>query len=244
MILIWVLVATFVVSAIGLIGVFTLSVSHHKLSRWLDVLVALAAGVMLGSALLHLLPEAAEGLAVEVVFQIVLVTILVFVGIEKVLKWHHCHDIDCEKHTTGYMNLIGDGIHNFLDGLLIAGAFLGGFELGVLATLAVIIHEIPQEISDFGVLVYSGMTRQKALFFNFLSALMAVLGGVIGLVLGSQMAGGIPILLAVAGGSFLYISVSDLMPELREVRTTNEVVRRLVVLLIGVWLTTLSVPHV
>ena len=161
-----------VVSAGSLIGVITLVMKEKTLHKILILLVSLSAGALIGGAFLHLLPEAQELYQDGNLFLFVLLSFIFFFILEKLLHWRHCHKGVCKVHTFGLMNLIGDSIHNFIDGLVIAASFLTSFHLGVVTTLAVALHEIPQEIGDFGVLVYGGLSKKKALFYNFLSALM------------------------------------------------------------------------
>nr|MCK4930304.1 ZIP family metal transporter [Nanoarchaeota archaeon] len=136
--------------------------------------------------------------------------------LEKFLFWRHCHKEHCEVHTFTYLNLIGDGLHNFIDGAIIAASFLVDFSLGISTTLAVIFHEIPQEIGDFCILIYGGWERKKALIFNFISALMAVIGALAVYFFSNQISDLIPILLSFAAGGFIYIAASDLIPELHK----------------------------
>lgn len=211
-----ILLANFFVSLGSLIGVFTLSLKPAKLNRALMFLIALSAGSLMGSAFLHLLPEAAEQLPPAHIYTTVLFSFIVFFLIERFLHWRHCHQGHCDVHTFGYMNLFGDGIHNFLDGLVIAAAFLIDFKLCLTTTLAVALHEIPQEISDFGVLLYSGFTRRQALLANFLVASMAVFGGLVGYYASFSLTRYLYYLLPFAAGGFLYISASDLMPEINK----------------------------
>jgi zinc and cadmium transporter len=178
-------------------------------------LIGLAAGTLIGGALLHLLPEALENSTADDVFLIAIVGFVTFFILEKIL-WRHCHERTCEIHTFAYLNLVGDGIHNFLDGLIIAGSFLFSVELGLITTLAVAVHEIPQEIGDFGVLVYGGIKRKKALFYNFITALAAVIGGIIGYFVLPYMGDMMNYILPFAAGGFLYIAASDLVPELHK----------------------------
>lgn len=208
--------ANLIVSLGSLIGLFTLSIKPAKLDRLLMFLVALSAGSLMGGAFLHLLPEASEILPPTHIYSTVLISFLFFFLIERLLHWRHCHQGRCDVHTFGYLNLFGDGVHNFLDGLVIAAAFLTDFSLGVTTTIAVSLHEIPQEIGDFGVLLYSGFSRRKALAANLLVALMAVLGGVVGYYFSFSLANYLPYLLPFAAGGFLYIAASDLMPEIRK----------------------------
>ena len=149
-------------------------------------------------------------------FLYVLIGFVLFFFIEKILHWRHCHKGKCSVHTFAYMNLFGDAIHNFIDGLIIAASFVTNTYLGVITTLAVALHEIPQEIGDFGILVYGGFSKTKALFFNFASGLIAVLGAVLTLSLGAKFTNFIPLLIPFTAGGFIYIASSDLIPELKK----------------------------
>jgi len=141
---------------------------------------------------------------------------VLFYLIEKIFHWRHCHQDHCDVHTFGYVNLIGDSIHNFIDGLIIAATFLVDVRLGITTSLAIALHEIPQEIGDFGVLLYAGFERMKALVLNFLVALTVVAGGIVGYFLSFRLEGLLVYLLPLAAGGFLYISTSDLIPEIRK----------------------------
>lgn len=211
----YILLSVLGISLVSFMGVFTIAWKKKEIHSVLSFLVALAAGTMIGTAFLHLLPEAAEELEPEKLFSAVLVSFLIFFGVERFLHWRHCHEDDCEIHTYGYMNLLGDGVHNFLDGVIIAAAYSAGFEIGVATTLAVILHEIPQEIGDFGVLLKAGYSKKKALLMNFVTALAAVFGGVVGYVLAAQSANFVLFLTPFAAGSFLYIAGTDLLPQLQ-----------------------------
>lgn len=225
-----IIIATLVISSGSLIGIMTLSFNQLFLKRTISALIALSAGTMLGAAFLHLLPDAISTLGAELPLQITLFAFISFFLIEKVLHWHHCHEHeDCNDHASvGYMNLLGDMLHNFLDGLLIAGAFLASTELGIAATLAIILHEIPQEIGDFGVLIHSGFSRSKALALNLLVSLTAVIGGLLGYFAGQEIKLFSSYLIPFAAGGFIYIAASDLVPEMKKTTTTR---RTLVVLL-------------
>ena len=197
-------------------GIFTLVVKEEKLERALLFLISFSAGALMGGAFLHLLPEAAQEIQPEILFPAVLTSFVFFFLVEKILCWRHCHKGKCKVHSFGWINLFGDSIHNFIDGLVIAGSFLTSLKLGLITSLAVALHEIPQEIGDFGVLLYSGFKKRKALIANFLVALTVVLGGLAGFFLSYQAQKMIPYLLPLAAGGFIYISASDLMPELRK----------------------------
>ena len=215
--IIYILISTILISLVSLLGVVTMALKREKIDKFIFLLVSLSTGTLLGGAFLHLLPEAMEMLDVSTVLNTTLISFAFFFVIEKILHWRHCHEGgDCDEHSFGYMNLIGDGIHNFLDGMIIAGAFLVDINLGIITSIALAFHEIPQEIGDFGVLLHAGFEKRKAIIANLLVALMAVIGGLIGYALGSNVDGLIPYLLPVAAGGFLYIATSDLMPELRK----------------------------
>jgi zinc and cadmium transporter len=170
----------------------------------------------MGGAFLHLLPESVELREGLDVFLFVLVGFALFFLIEKVLHWRHCHKGECQVHTFTYMNLIGDSIHNFIDGLIMATSFVISIPLGMTTTMAIALHEIPQEIGDFGVLIYGGFTKKKALILNFLTALTAVLGGLIGFFISNMVENVKLFILPFAAGGFLYIAASDLIPEIRK----------------------------
>jgi zinc and cadmium transporter len=215
------------VSLISLLGVVTLHVSTSRLRAWLLPLVALAAGAMLGDAFLHLLPEAVEALpgreGLRTLFATVLGGMFAFFLLEKI--WQHSHE-PCDEdhvHPIGRMNLLGDALHNFVDGVLIAGAYLGGgLDAGLTVTVAVMLHEIPQEMGDFAILCHAGYTPRKALIFNLLSALVAVLGAAFVVLLGDHVEGLADRLVPFTAGAFIYIAASDLIPEIRKEERTGK----------------------
>lgn len=216
MTIVYIILASLFISLGALAGVMTLAMNQEKLSHLLLFFVSLSAGSMMGGAFIHLLPEAAESLSADVSFGIVLLSFITFFLIEKIFHWRHCHQGHCHVHTFGYMNLVGDFIHNFIDGLILAGTFMIDIKLGIVTTLAVALHEIPQEIGDFGVLLYAGFSQRKALITNFLVALSTVAGSIVGYLLATQSHNFVPFLLPFAAGGFIYISASDLMPEIRK----------------------------
>jgi zinc and cadmium transporter len=232
--LIYIIIATFIISLGSLVGVFTLVLKEEKLSKILLFLVSLSAGALTGGAFIHLLPEASEKLEGSSLFGIVLLSFIIFFFIEKLLHWRHCHKGQCHVHTFGYMNLFGDMIHNFIDGLILAATFLTDIKLGLITTLAVALHEIPQEIGDFGVLLYAGFEKQKALVANFLVALTVVVGGIVGYFLSFQIESFVAYLLPFAAGGFIYIAASDLMPEIRKEESLKKSLLSFGVFLIGV----------
>jgi len=216
MVLVWILCATILVSVISLVGIFTFGIKSKLFDKILVSLVGFAAGGLIGGAFLHLLPEAVEQCDCEEAFFYALIGFTVFFLMERYFYWRHCHDGVCDVHTFTYLNLIGDGIHNFTDGLIIAASFVTDIRLGIVTTLAVIFHEIPQEIGDFGILVYGGITKKKALFLNFLCGVSAVLGALIGYVLTGVIEGFSIVLISFTAGGFIYIAASDLIPELHK----------------------------
>jgi zinc and cadmium transporter len=209
-----------VVSLISLIGIFTMALNPTHLRKIVLYMVSFAVGSLFGDALIHLIPESFEnsgnGLHTSL---LVIAGILLFFSLEKFLRWRHCHIPTSENHIhpVATLNWVGDAVHNLLDGVIIGASFLVNVEIGLATTLAVILHEIPQEIGDFGILVHNGLSVGKALFLNFLSALLAVAGVVISLTLGSQMAGYTALLVPITAGGFLYVAGSDLIPELHDI---------------------------
>lgn len=231
-----IILATIFISLGSLVGILTLSVNEAKLQRFLILAVALSAGALMGSAFLHLLPEALELAPSSPVLSLTLISFILFFVIERLLFWRHCHHGHCETHTFGYLNLLGDALHNLLDGLIIAAAFLTSPALGLSTTLAVALHEIPQEIGDFGVLLYSGFSKSKAITANILVSVTAVLGGLVGFLLHGS---GINLelwLLPLAAGGFIYIASADLLPEIRKETNRKKSLTAFGLFLIGILL--------
>ncbi len=216
MVLIWILISTFVVTLISLIGIFTLSLKQKLLDKILFCLIGFSAGALIGSAFLHILPEVLEKTKAEVTFSWLILGIVLFFSLERYFYWRHCHEGVCDVHAFTYLNLIGDGLHNFIDGMVIATSFVISLKLGIVTTLAVIFHEIPQELGDFGVLLYGGFTRRKALFYNFISALTAMVGAIAGYFISDIASGFSNFVLPLTAGGFIYIATSDLIPEIHK----------------------------
>ncbi|MFA6306802.1 MAG: ZIP family metal transporter [Patescibacteria group bacterium] len=230
------LVSVTLVSLISLIGVLTLAISGEKLNRLIMLLVSLSAGTLLGDSFLHLIPEMAEknqtGLAV---WLWLLTGILTFFILEKIIHWRHCH-VETNlnhPHPVGLMNLVGDGLHNFIDGMIIAGSFLVSVKLGLATTLAVIAHEIPQEIGDFGILLHAGYSRAKALFLNFASAITAIFGVLLTLAIGVQASNFTSFIIPFTAGGFIYIATADLIPELKKDTAPGKSLSQLLLIIIG-----------
>lgn len=236
-----IIAATAVISSGSLIGILTISLRPALLSRLILPLVSLSAGTMLGAAFLHLLPESLEVLGDHAPFEIALYSFIAFFALERFLHWRHCHDKEhLTKHTLGIMNLLGDSIHNFLDGLLIAAAFASGETLGIVAALSIALHEIPQEIGDYGVLLHSGFTRTKAIIANIGVSLMSILGGLFGYYLSHSTDFVSANLLPVTAGAFIYIGASDLIPELKATTTSRKIILTFAMFVFGVALMMLT----
>ncbi len=239
--ILWIFLATFLVSLIAFVGALSLALSPKTLKKILMALVGLAAGTLIGGAFLHLIPEALHemedmaNVSHDNVMLMVIVGFVIFFILEKVL-WRHCHEKDCKIHTFAYLNLFGDGIHNFLDGLIIAAGFLAGTEIGIITTLAVALHEIPQEIGDFGVLVHGGLARKKALMYNFATAVTAIAGGILGYFLIPRVGDFQVYILPIAAGGFLYIAAADLIPELHKEKRTSRTVLAFGMFMVGIGL--------
>ena len=212
------LLSVLAVSLLSLIGVFTLTISKDRLDQIMHLLVSFAVGSLFGGAFIHLLPESyTNGDSNYMVTSLlILCGILLFFILEKFVRWRHCHDTDCEEHSQHLvpMNLVGDSLHNFIDGVLIAVAFQVDIQVGIATTIAVAMHEIPQEIGDFGVLVHGGLTVRRALVYNMLTGLTAVFGAILALLLGTIATGFVHALVPITAGGFIYIAGSDLIPEL------------------------------
>jgi len=227
-----ILASVTIVSLVSFIGLLFVGMKEGVLGRLLMVLVGFASGSMIGAAFFDLIPEAVE--AGSNVWLYIVTGIMFFFVMEKFLYWRHCHDENCQVHSFAYLNLIGDGVHNFVDGALIAGSFLISASLGFTTTLAVVFHEIPQELGDFGVLVFGGFARKRALTYNFLSAATAVVGALTTYALSSQVQSLPALLVPFAAGGFIYVAATDLMPELHKRTQPRDSLVQLLTLLAGI----------
>lgn len=235
MTLLQILAATVIISFIAFVGVFTFFLRKELLDRILLILVALSTGALLGGAFLHLIPETIGQIGANLdVFLVLLLGFSVFFVLEQFLQWRHQHTIAQGAEPFSYLILISDGVHNFIDGLIIAASFITSYQVGIVTTLAVALHEIPQEIGDFGVLVYGGFSRKRALIFNFISALSAILGGVAGYFAYSIMHDSMVYLLPFAAGNFIYIAAADLIPEIKHQVSIRRSLVHFAVFLIGI----------
>jgi len=223
-------------SLIALVGGLFVLLPEATLQRWLKPLVAFAAGSLLGGALFHMLPHAlaAAGSARPVMLWIA-VGFTAFLALDQLLEWHHCHRVPSEQiQPLGPLLLIADGAHNLLGGLAIGAIFLADTTAGIAAWSAAALHELPQEIGDFGAIVHSGFSRRKALFYNFLSALTFPLGGVIAYAVGQSV--NVHLLIALGAGNFIYIAAADLVPEVKRAERLRDTGQRFVFFVAGVTL--------
>jgi len=231
----WAIGAGLVVSLISLIGIFTLFLKDKFLDKILIALIGFSAGGLIGGAFLHLLPEALEeSKNTQDVFILTIVGFVSFFILERYLHWRHCHEGVCDIHAFTYLNLIGDAVHNFADGLVIGASFVIDIKFGIVTTLVILFHEIPQEIGDFGVLIYGGFKKAKALLFNLFTALTCVLGVIIGYPLSEKVSGFSDYLLPIIAGGFIYIASCDLIPEIHKQKSTKRGLFSIIAFIIGI----------
>jgi len=238
MITIWfyTLISILVISLVSLIGIITLPIKIKKLKTILFFLISFAAGALLGDTFIHLIPETAES-GFGILASIAVTSgILIFFILEKFIQWRHCHMPISKGHAHPFvfMNLIGDGLHNFIDGMIIAASYLVSIPLGIATTIAVLLHEIPQEIGEFGVLIHGGFTKAKALFFNFLTACVAFIGGLLILIVNISPETLTTFLIPFTAGGFIYIAGSDLIPELHKETEVKRSLIQLLGLILGI----------
>nr|WP_222610593.1 ZIP family metal transporter [Undibacterium griseum] len=230
--------------------------SYSFLTRIVERMVSLSVGIMLSTSLLHALPEAFESQAdTRTLFACLLGGLLAFFLLEKmaILRHSHHHEGDGHHHEhghdaheagkAGWMILVGDGMHNFTDGILIAAAFLANPELGLVTALAIIAHEIPQEIGDFIVLLNAGFSRMRAYLYNLACSLLGVIGGILGYFTLEKASGMIPYVLVFASSGFIYIAVSDLMPQMQRRATLRETVPQILLIALGIVLVLFVTRH-
>jgi zinc and cadmium transporter len=217
--------STFLVSLLSFSGILLLAMRAKQLKQMVFVLVSFAVGALFGNTFFILIPESFHQISdTQMIGMLVISGLIVMFVLEKFIHWHHCHNVTHEHDTAplGYISLITDSLHNFTDGVLIAAAWMASPEVGIATTLAVVVHEIPQEISDFGVLLHAGFSKKKALWLNFIAACSAILGGVLTLTLGSVSEKILVYILPFAAGGFIYLAGSDLIPELNRERSVKK----------------------
>jgi len=222
MTLFFIIISTILIALISLIGIFVFTLTKLRMQGSILVLVALSAGAMFGNAVFHLIPETIElsQTGPFSLFTSLLILTLAFVlsfQFEQWFSWHHCHNADhCDtKHPYGHLVLLSDVIHNFIDGIIIATAFIVSPAVGIFTAIAIALHEIPQELGDYAVLLHSGWEKRKAALANFMTATTVIVGGIVGYFLTQSVSIAVPFLVPFAAGSFLYIATSDLIPELK-----------------------------
>jgi zinc and cadmium transporter len=247
-VLLWIVVVSIFGGALSVscAALFALNARAH----WVHSLVSYAIGALLGAAFLEILPEALKlSASVSVVSGAVLAGILLFFTLEKLLLWRHCHSDHCEAHDpvehaesgkpgdhgrSGTMIMVGNTFHNFVDGIIIAAAFLADVHLGIVTAMAIIAHEIPQEVGDFMILLHSGYTKAQALLFNLASSLATFLGGVLAYYALRSMQNVVPTLLALAAASMIYVAVADLIPGLHKRTTLRDTLEQVVLIALGI----------
>lgn len=228
-------IASILVSLVSLVGVVLLSFGTKQVEKYLSLLVAFSAGTLLGDAFLHMIGESLGGVGYDSTAALSILGGFIFSFIiERFVHWHHCHTGQEHKHRLATMNLVGDSIHNLLDGFAIAVSFAVSLPVGIATTLAIILHEIPQEMGDFAVLLYSGFSKRKAIIFNLVTALTAVVGVGIGLVAISAFQSIEKQLLLFAAGNFIYIAATDIMPELNRHEGIRRGIAHLIAILAGI----------
>jgi zinc and cadmium transporter len=241
-VLLWIVAASFIggVLSVSCAALFALNARAH----WVNALVSYAIGALLGAVFLNILPEAMElGSSAAAVSGTVLAGILLFFTLEKLLLWRHCHHDHCEVHEphepemnrrSGTMIMLGDTFHNFVDGIIIAAAFLTDVNLGIITALAIIAHEIPQEVGDFMILLHSGYSKAQALALNLVSSFATLAGGVLAYYALQSMQSYVPILLALAAASMIYVAVADLIPGLHKRTRLQDTIQQVSLIVAGV----------
>jgi zinc and cadmium transporter len=235
------------VSVFSFVGLLALTLGGKRLDNALFVLIGLAVGTLFGDVLIHLIPEIFSEINGDSVAPaiLIMVGVLIFFVMEKFFHWHHSHTCEGDEcdlpRPLGYINIVSDGFHNLLDGILIGASYLVSVPIGLATTVAVIFHEIPQEISDFGVLLHAGFSKARALFWNFISALFAVTGVAIAVIVGSRSAEFIQVILPLTAGGFLYLAGSDLVPELHKEKSIRRSALQFIAILVG-FIIMLAIP--
>ncbi len=230
------LLSVVIVSSLSLLGALFLILRRKIFEQLITYTLAFSSGVLLATAFLDVIPESL-GVIPQSTFYLTLVGIVCFFAVEKFMHWHHHVEGDNtdEDKVVAYLSLAGDSIHNFIDGVIIAASFIVSVPLGITTTLAVIAHEIPHELSDFTILIYGGFSNRKALFYNFLSALTAVLGTVVMFLVSREIGNTVAkYMLPFAAGNFIYIALSDLIPELHKKRTLGTSLGQIAILILGI----------
>ncbi|MBT7902622.1 ZIP family metal transporter [Candidatus Woesearchaeota archaeon] len=244
---IYTIISVIIVSLISIIAAVPLLIKKKISNKTLLFLLSISVGVLLSTVFIEFLPEAMEhghdlGLVVPLT---ILAGFLIMFILEKFIHWHHnkkCEDGHCghgHAYNLSIINLIGDGVHNFIDGLVIAGAYAVNVTLGITATISIIFHEIPQELADIGVLLYSGLSKKKVIMFNFLSAITAIFGAVVGIIFVEKIPGFTQFIIPFAAGNFIYIAATNLLPQLHRHCCLKDTFLHILAILIGIGITVL-----
>lgn len=215
--LVYSLASVTLISLISILAIYWLISRVPTFSKFIMPLVSLAVGSLLGDAFIHLLPEASETISTpSVVPLLTILGIFIFFAIEKFVRWHHCHDPECDEVSSTIIpvSLVGETFHNFIDGVIIASSFMISNQVGIATSLAVLIHEIPQEIGDFGIYTHQGLSLLNALRLNLLSASSSLLGVILTILIGTKVADFSVYILPITAGGFIYLASADLIPEL------------------------------
>lgn len=233
MIFLYALLSVLAVSVLSLLGAIFLVIKRNTFEALITYTLALSSGVLLGAVFFDLIPDSYAKIG-EGSYTSVIIGIISFFALEKFIHWHHEIKGDRVEKPVAYLSLIGDSVHNFLDGTIIAVAFLTSVPLGITTTIAVIAHEIPHELGDFSILIFGGFSNAKALWYNFLSALTAIAGVLVIFVFSASLLQFAPYLVGFAAGNFLYIAASDLIPELHKEHVPMTSVAETVCIIAGV----------
>jgi len=227
----WIIGAAILDALLGFVGVFSLWLSKQDIEKIVHILTAFAAGSLLGGAFFHLLPESLHELDTMLVFQLALLGFIVFLFLESYLHWHHCKE--CKIHPFSYIMLVGDGVHNFLGGFVLAASFIVSIPLGIATIIAIIAHEFPQQLGIFGVLVKGGFKRNKAIVYSFIAQSTIIFGAILGYFLSESVGWLVPFLVPFAAGNFIYIASSDLIPEMHKAEGWERV-KSLIMFFLGI----------
>lgn len=234
---IYAFLSVIVVSLVSLAGVFSISLKEEMIKKYIGLFIGLAVGALLGDAFIHLIPEALDSVIHPTIVSLFIISgILFFLIMEKFLHWHH-HGEDKEEHNAykvGELLIVADSFHNLIDGIIIGASFLVSAPIGIATTIAVVLHEIPQEIGDFAILIHSGYTKKRALWLNFVSGLTAIVGVSIALIFGNIAETFTLWILPIAAGGFIYIAVADLIPELQKTKNLKSSLLQIASVIVGI----------
>ncbi len=236
-------VSTFLISLLSLIGMFALSLHEDTLHRIIRLLVSFSAGTIFGASIFDLLPEAIEHVSESIVFVYVATGFIFFMIFERFIYWYHGHGHDAEVEASmeeaptkgfAYLNLVGDFVHNFIDGMIIAASFFVNFQVGIASSIAVAFHELPQEMGDFGILVYAGFKPRLSLIYNYAAAFAVVIGAIFASLFLETVEPLSGLLISFSAGAFFYLSASELVPEMSKEKNNLKAVVQVFIFILGV----------